>query len=143
MIMTDNLTREQRSRTMSRIRARGNRQTELELANCFRRASIRGWRRHLNLPGRPDFSFPKDRLAIFVDGCFWHSCPRHSNMPATNREYWENKLAANKARDRLVNCMLRERGWRVVRIWEHELQEHPLKCVAKIQSALLHHSEAD
>ena len=70
---------------------------------------------------RPDFVFPKLRLAVFVDGCFWHGCPRHGNQPANHRAFWRRKLAANVARDRRVNRALRAAGWRVLRIWEHEL----------------------
>jgi DNA mismatch endonuclease, patch repair protein len=70
---------------------------------------------------KPDFVFPKLRLAIFVDGCFWHQCPRHANVPVNNRAFWERKLAKNVARDRLVSRTLRARGWRVLRVWEHEL----------------------
>ena len=70
---------------------------------------------------RPDFVFPKLRLALFVDGCFWHACPRHATKPRNNAAFWRKKLAANQARDRLVTRALRQRGWRVLRIWEHEL----------------------
>ncbi|HSU65776.1 MAG TPA: hypothetical protein VLJ39_02790 [Tepidisphaeraceae bacterium] len=71
--------------------------------------------------GRPDFVFPALRLAVFVDGCFWHCCPRHANLPANNRAFWKRKLDANKSRDRLVARTLRKKGWQVLRIWEHEL----------------------
>lgn len=70
---------------------------------------------------RPDFVFPKLRLAVFVDGCFWHACPLHANQPKTNAAFWRKKLATNKARDQLVTRTLRKRGWRVLRIWEHDL----------------------
>jgi DNA mismatch endonuclease (patch repair protein) len=70
---------------------------------------------------RPDFVFPKRRLAVFVDGCFWHGCPKHATRPRGNAAFWRRKLAANKARDRRVNRVLRAAGWRVLRIWEHEL----------------------
>jgi DNA mismatch endonuclease (patch repair protein) len=87
----------------------------------FRRQGIRGWRRHRPVFGRPDFVFAKARVAVFVDGCFWHGCPKHSSVPATNRAFWLRKLTANSVRDLLVNRTLRGLGWRVVRIWEHEL----------------------
>ena len=116
---------------MSRIRGRGNRDTELALRGLFRRHGIVGWRRHLeirtpnselrNFKVKPDFVFPQLKLAVFVDGCFWHGCPKHCNQPANNRAFWRRKLAANRARDRLVTRTLRRRGWRVLRIWEHEL----------------------
>ncbi len=70
---------------------------------------------------RPDFVFSKARLAVFVDGCFWHGCPKHGTQPVGNRAFWRNKLARNKARDRIVNRTLRQHGWTVLRIWQHEL----------------------
>jgi DNA mismatch endonuclease (patch repair protein) len=70
---------------------------------------------------RPDFVFPKLKLAVFVDGCFWHGCPRHATKPKNNRVFWQRKLAANRERDRLVNRSLKRAGWQVVRIWECEL----------------------
>lgn len=106
---------------MSRIRGRGNKETELALAKILRRNGITGWRRHQPLFGKPDFTFRRQRIVVFVDGCFWHGCPRHSNIPASNRDFWEKKLSANKLRDRLVTRTLRSQGWLVVRLWEHDL----------------------
>src|SRR4051812_38087009 len=119
--MSDVFTPAKRSQGMSRIRGRGNKETELALAKLLRRHRIIGWRRHQPLFGRPDFVFPKLRLAIFVDGCFWHCCPGHSNLPVNNRAFWKAKLEGNRRRDRLVVRTLRASGWRVMRIWEHEL----------------------
>jgi DNA mismatch endonuclease (patch repair protein) len=143
---------------MSRIRSRGNRDTELALVKLLRMNHITGWRRHLliratvesrwlsvesrkrkrsknpqpsttnpQLAVRPDFVFRKSRTAIFVDGCFWHGCPRHATWPAHRAAWWRRKIEGNKKRDRLVNRTLRRAGWKVVRIWEHELQmgKHP------------------
>jgi DNA mismatch endonuclease (patch repair protein) len=75
----------------------------------------------VNLIGRPDFVFRSQRVAIFIDGCFWHGCPKHANMPVNNREFWFRKLSGNKRRDKLVNRTLKQRGWSVIRIWEHDL----------------------
>ena len=133
--MTDVFTKRKRSEVMSRIRGRGNKETEVALANLLRNHHISGWRRHAAVFGRPDFSFPRSKVAIFVDGCFWHGCPAHSNMPVNNRAFWERKLAANKARDRKVNRTLRTKGWRVVRLWEHDLRK-PELCVRRILRAL-------
>jgi len=107
---------------MGRIRSCGNKATELRLILIFRRNGITVWRRGSRLPGRPDFVFPKLKIAVFVDGCFWHGCPRHATQPKTNAAFWREKIAANKARDRRVNRELRERGWSVLRVWEHELR---------------------
>lgn len=120
--MSDFLTRRQRSKRMSLIRSRGNIDTELAWAKMLRRFRITGWRRNQSVLGKPDFVFWQVRLAIFVDDCFWHGCPKHSHNPKTNHAFWSNKFSRNKARDRSVTRILRERGWRVLRIWEHE---HP------------------
>jgi DNA mismatch endonuclease (patch repair protein) len=128
---------------MARIRSRGNARTELALARIFRAFQITGWRRQISLrceapasrgrsvptnaPSRatfqvrPDFIFPKLRLAVFVDGCFWHGCPQHGTKPKGNAAFWRKKFAANVARDRRADRALRRAGWRVLRIWEHEL----------------------
>src|SRR6266567_3024640 len=127
--MPDFLTKAKRSALMATIRSRGNRDTELALIRVLRRHRITGWRRHQQLTGKPDFIFKKSRLAIFVDGCFWHGCPKHSRHAAKSGAYWRKKLATNQARDRLVTRMLRRQGWTVLRIWEHELAKRPDACV--------------
>ena len=119
--MADVFTKSKRSEVMSRIRGRGNKDTELALVKLFRRHRITGWRRNQPVFGKPDFIFPKLKLAIFVDGCFWHGCPRHATRPKNNRAFWQQKLSANKKRDRLVTRHLRRAGWEVLRIWGHEL----------------------
>jgi DNA mismatch endonuclease (patch repair protein) len=134
--MPDVFTKAKRSEVMSRIRSRGNKDTEIALARLFRRHNITGWRRHQNIFGRPDFVFPGLKLAVFVDGCFWHVCPRHGTKPATNRAFWRRKFSRNQKRDRLVNGTLRRAGWRVLRIWEHELAGES-QLVRKIQKALV------
>jgi DNA mismatch endonuclease (patch repair protein) len=121
---------------MSRIRGRGNKETEIALLTLFHKHGITGWRRNQPVFGKPDFVFAMRRIAIFVDGCFWHGCPKHSNMPAKNNAFWRKKLTANKARDLIVNRTLRQAGWRVIRVWEHELTKHPQGCVEKIRACL-------
>jgi DNA mismatch endonuclease (patch repair protein) len=107
---------------MSRIKGKGNKDTELAMIQILRSHHISGWRRNQSVLGKPDFVFPKQKVALFVDGCFWHGCPKHSNMPQNNREFWVNKLQGNKVRDKLVTRELRKMGWKVVRVWEHELK---------------------
>ena len=135
--MPDVFTKSQRSEVMSRIRGRGNKETEVALAKLFRSNQIWGWRRHQSLFGKPDFTFRKHHIVVFVDGCFWHGCPKHSNMPVKNRPFWKKKLSGNILRDRLVNRTLRRQGWRVLRIWEHDLSKNPDACIRKIKSAIL------
>jgi DNA mismatch endonuclease, patch repair protein len=101
-----------------------------------RRSSVRASSPRL-LRVSVDFVFRKERVIVFVDGCFWHGCPKHSNMPVNNRAFWEKKLTANKVRDRLVTRTLRQGGWRVIRIWEHDLSRRPVHCIKRIQRGLL------
>jgi DNA mismatch endonuclease (patch repair protein) len=157
----DIFTKAKRSEVMSRIRGRGNKDTELALARLLRANGITGWRRQVNLTiGRrrreethssrqnpvrassprllrvkPDFVFRKARLAVFVDGCFWHGCPKHATKLANNRSFWKKKLAGNKTRDRVVNRALRRAGWQVIRIWECELR-FPESCIRRILEKL-------
>lgn len=127
--MADVFTKKKRSEVMSRIRGRGNKDTELALIRIFRAQGITGWRRNQSVFGKPDFVFPKLRLAVFVDGCFWHCCPIHATKPRNNAPFWRRKLATNQARDRLVTRTLRSADWRVLRLWEHELAR---KCEARL-----------
>ena len=133
----DTLTKRQRSSLMGKIRGQGNKATELELVKLFRRAGITGWRRGLPLHGKPDFVFRKERVAVFVDGCYWHGCARHGRIPASNRRYWVEKIARNKARDHAVSRGLRAARWCVLRIWEHELaSKHEGRLLRRIRNAL-------
>ena len=136
--MTDWLTREQRSRNMASIRSQGNATTEQALLKLFRAARITGWRRHPDLPGKPDFIFPVQCLIVFVDGCFWHGCPRCYRLPQDNRRYWKSKVELNRRRDRRRTNELRARDWRVLRIWEHALNSSAgrARTVKRIRVAL-------
>lgn len=119
--MTDVFTKEKRSEVMSRIKGKGNKDTELAMIQILRSNHISGWRRNQTVFGKPDFIFPKNKVALFVDGCFWHSCPKHLNMPKNNQEFWHEKLRKNKERDKFVTRELKKSGWKVIRVWEHEL----------------------
>lgn len=133
----DRHTAEQRSKNMAAIRARGNKTTELALISLLRANKISGWRRHSKgAHGSPDFLFPASKVAVFVDGCFWHGCPRHCIMPKSNKAYWEPKISRNKARDRAVGRFYKTKGWRVVRIWEHEIRKNPDIKILKLKSIL-------
>ena len=133
--MADKYDRETRSKMMSACKSRGNRSTEMTLLAHLRRAGITGWRRHLPLPGRPDFSFPSRKVAVFVDGCFWHGCPYCRRAPKSNTEFWDRKCASNRRRDRVVNKTLRQKRWTVIRIWECKLKS-PAHVTARITRAL-------
>ncbi len=134
--MADVWTKKKRSEVMSLVRSRGNKDTELVLVRLFRKHKISGWCRHVPLPGKPDFTFRKHQLVIFVDGCFWHGCPNHWRQPKSNITFWRRKLSSNKRRDKFVNQELRRAGWHVLRIWEHELtRKHEARSLSRIQRA--------
>lgn len=132
--MADNLSRAQRSYCMSRVR---NRDTDLESlvrSVLFRR----GWRfrKHVRqLPGCPDVVFPSQRVAVFIDGDFWHGY----RLPQWDRQlswFWRAKIEKNRRRDRQNFSKLRRRGWRVVRVWQHEIERDLLSAVQKIESVV-------
>ena len=133
--MADVFSKEKRSEVMSRIRGSGNKDTELAMISIFRKNRITGWRRHQPLYGKPDFVFSKKKVVVFVDGCFWHGCPYHSTMPKNNGEFWEHKLRTNKARDLKVSQELKNEGWVVIRVWEHELKDQD-KVVDRLKNVL-------
>lgn len=133
--MADTLTRQKRSDVMAAISSSGNLTTELRLASILRVNGIAGWRRHQALPGKPDFAFRRERLVLFVDGCFWHGCPWHCRMPKSRQSYWNPKIARNKARDKTVRALLAAAGWFVHRIWEHSLNE-PSSVAARLMQDL-------
>ena len=135
--MADVFTKEKRSELMSLIRGKGNKNTELKLLALFRQNHITGWRRNFKLFGKPDFVFPKQRVAVFVDGCFWHGCPIHGRVPKSNKKFWREKITRNMRRDRKVSRTLRGLGWRVIRVWEHALATKPAPAtLRRIQRAL-------
>lgn len=132
--MADVMTPEQRSRCMSRIRGRDT-QPEVIIRRML--WSL-GWRYRVNskLPGKPDIVFTRQRLAVFIDGCFWHRCPLHFQAPATNARFWEVKIEGNVRRDREVVERLATAGWSVLRIWEHEAKTDPAEVVWAILERL-------
>lgn len=133
--MPDVFTKAKRSEVMSNIRGKGNKSTEIKLLKLFRENGIKGWRRHQPLPGKPDFIFRKERLAVFVDGCFWHGCPRCYIKPKQNAEFWDKKIGSNIKRDKKVSRKLRTEGWQVCRIWECKLKK-PDAVLRKISNIL-------
>ena len=119
--MADVFSKEDRSVIMSRVRSNGNKSTELKLIQYFKEMNISGWKRHYKVKGHPDFVFLDKRIAIFVDGCFWHGHDCRNTRPADNAEYWQKKRQRNMERDRSVTELFEARGWTVIRIWECEL----------------------
>lgn len=131
---TDVLTTEQRSHCMSSIRGK-NTKPELVLRKALWAAGLQ-YRLKNRLPGRPDIIFPGMKIAIFVDGCFWHKCPEHFQAPAQNARFWADKIARNVERDQEANLQLEAEGWRVIRLWEHEVRDSPGSCVSRIRKLI-------
>lgn len=129
--MADVLSQKQRSFNMSRIKSSST-GPELTLRKLLFQAGLRGYRLNYKLAGKPDIVFTRRKIAIFVDGCFWHKCPRDYKEPATNKVFWEHKIESNLIRDKEVNKILKRREWTVLRIWEHDLKKDPTACLGKI-----------
>jgi DNA mismatch endonuclease (patch repair protein) len=125
----------ERSRNMAAVRGKGNKTTEVKLKMALVRAGVSGWvMQSADLPGKPDFYFPEAQLAVFVDGCFWHGCPRCGRIPKTNRAFWKAKIERNRARHKKVRRWLNRQGVRTLRFWEHQLKENLDRCVSRIAS---------
>jgi DNA mismatch endonuclease, patch repair protein len=119
--MADSVDPTTRSYVMSRVRAKDSTlETKVRLALWNR--GLRYRKNVRSLPGCPDMVCARRKIVVFIDSCFWHGCPEHCRMPATNRDYWQKKIAANRARDEAVTRHYAERGWRCVRFWEHDLR---------------------
>ena len=125
------------SRQMAAVRGRGNKTTELRLRMALVRAGIRDWRVHeKGILGSPDFYFPKRKLAVFVDGCFWHGCPTCGHVPRKHGAFWKAKIERNRERDRDVRRRLKRSGHHVIRFWEHELARDIDDCIRRITRAV-------
>ena len=134
--MVDVLTREQRSYNMSRIRG-SDTGPEVLLRKLLFSKGFRGYRVKSKVFGKPDVVFPRHRIAIFVDGCFWHKCPVCFVRPETNRKFWENKIGGNIKRDKVVNEKLDREGYTVIRFWEHEIRNDLNGCYLRIRGELV------
>jgi len=126
-----------RSRTMRAIKGRGTKTTEQRLRGALVQARIRDWKlQPRGIFGSPDVVFLSKNLVIFVDGCFWHGCPRCGHLPQANRAYWKAKIAYNRQRDRITERELRKNGFVVLRFWEHELADDLGRCIKRIRTTL-------
>ena len=129
--------KESTSRLMQANKAK-NTKPEVLLRKALWKAGIQGYRLHpRQLPGRPDIVFGKARLAIFINGCFWHRCPSCDlPLPKSNTDFWKKKFDANVARDRKKIASLEEAGWRALTIWECEIEAQLLACLEQVEQAL-------
>lgn len=121
--MADVFDGKKRSEIMKKVRSRNNKSTKLKLIQVFSENSIKGWRRGYPVKGHPDFVFLDKKIAVFVDGCFWHGHDCRNTRPADHAEYWAKKRERNIRHDKEVTAMFEQRGWRVIRIWECELKK--------------------
>ena len=129
--MTDVLTEDQRRYNMSRIKGK-NTGPEVKLRKLLFAHGIRGYRIHYNLPGKPDIVFTRKKVAIFIDGCFWHKCPVCFKEPEVRKEFWVKKITSNIERDQKQTRLLQDDGWTVIRFWEHEIRKEPGSVVQRI-----------
>lgn len=136
--MSDNLKPEDRRRAMQAVRGKGTK-LERRLWAMLAGMGLRGWRKNADdLAGKPDVVFCSERVAVFIDGCFWHGCPScRRKMPVTNREYWVRKIKRNVELAQLHDEQLQQHGWTVVRIWEHEMSD-----TAAVRARVIHALES-
>jgi DNA mismatch endonuclease, patch repair protein len=133
--VTDFLSKETRSKVMSRIRSRDT-LPELALRRSLFAAGVRGWRCHTkSLPGKPDLAFARWKVAVFVDGCFWHGHPDFFT-PGKSGAYWDAKIARTQERDRHANELLAAQGWTVLRFWDFEVEDQLDACTQRVIEAL-------
>lgn len=135
--MADVFDKEKRSSIMQCVRSKGNKSTEIKLIQVFAENGITGWRRNYQVKGHPDFVFPKRKIAVFVDGCFWHGHDCRNTRPSDNQEYWQKKRERNIQHDLEVTELFEKRGWTVIRIWEYELKKKNADVLMNKLSPLL------
>jgi DNA mismatch endonuclease, patch repair protein len=122
--MSDTVSEKKRSEIMRASKPKGNKTTEKALIILFKEHRITGWRRNYKIAGAfPDFVFPKEKIAVFADGCFWHGHNCRNLTPKNNAEYWNNKISENRKRDKNIVKRLKEKGWTVFRIWECQIKK--------------------
>ena len=141
--MADVFDKETRSQIMKKVKSHGNKSTEMKLISVFSANGISGWRRNYSVKGHPDFVFLKKRIAIFVDGCFWHGHDCHNTKPENNKLYWEAKQKRNILHDKEVTAIFESRGWTVIRIWECELKKKNADLLFKKLAPLLAFNPTD
>tara|TARA_Y100000590_G_scaffold397840_1_gene479655 strand:+ start:1079 stop:1483 length:405 start_codon:yes stop_codon:yes gene_type:complete len=130
---TDKITKQQRSYVMSRIRGTRTK-PELEIKSMLDGRKLRYQPK--GIPERPDFASKKLKLAVFIDGCFWHGCPTCYREPKSNKKFWREKIERNRNRDKTVNRSLRKNGWKVIRFWEHDVRKNRTRVAERIHRAI-------
>lgn len=133
--MADTVTKKERSRIMRAVKSKDT-GMERVLRKELRKKGYKFKTNVSKLAGKPDIVFKKKKAVIFLDSCFWHGCRFHCRMPATNAQYWKEKIARNKKRDREINKKYKKMGWTVLRFWEHQIKKRPQEAINKIEKAL-------
>jgi len=135
--MGDVFSKEDRSAIMRSVKSKNTKSTELTMIKLFKENHITGWRHNYNVKGHPDFVFLNKKVAIFVDGCFWHGHDCRNTRPSENSEYWAKKRERNVRHDKEINVLFEKRGWTVLRIWECELKKkNQANTLKRIKSVL-------
>jgi len=133
--MTDNVAKKERSRIMSKIKSK-NTKPEITIKELLDGRIFKYQPK--GILGNPDFANKREKIAIFIDGCFWHGCKKHCRMPNSNKKYWTQKIERNKKNDKLITKKLGQKGWNIIRLWEHEVKNDPKKCRTKILKKFQH-----
>ncbi len=135
--MSDVFSKEKRSQVMKAVKSKNTKTTEMKIIQIFKELGIKGWRRTYPLIGKPDFVFPRKRIIVFVDGCFWHGHDCRNVTPSANADFWNAKRLYNKEHDALVTETLQQKNWTVIRIWECELKKKNRELLLEKISMLL------
>ncbi len=126
-----------RSAAMRAVKSKGNRATEVRFRMALVKSGIRGWVLHPSgVPGNPDVYLARERVAVFLDGCFWHGCPECGHIPKTRRDFWKAKIEGNRDRDRRAERELLSVGVTVLRFWEHQLRFSLGACISELRDVL-------
>ena len=136
--MADIFDERKRSEIMSKVKSSGNKSTEMRLIQIFHTFGISGWKRNYKVKGHPDFVFLQSRIAVFVDGCFWHGHDCRNTVPANNAVYWNKKREKNMQHDAEITTLFEKRGWTVIRVWECELAKKKYDVLKKKLEPLMH-----
>jgi DNA mismatch endonuclease (patch repair protein) len=133
--MTDTVSKKKRSEIMSKVKSKGSK-IEIEFRKAIWKAGFRYSKNPTKYFGKPDLVLKKHKTVIFVDSCFWHGCKRHCRLPATRKEYWTEKIERNKQRDKEVNRYYKKIGWKVIRVWEHDIENKAVRIVKNIEKTI-------
>jgi DNA mismatch endonuclease (patch repair protein) len=132
LTMTDTVSKKKRSEIMSKVKSKDSK-IEVDFRKAIWKAGFRYRKNSAKYFGKPDMVLSKHKTAIFIDSCFWHGCKRHCRLPAARKKYWTTKIERNKERDKEVNRHYKKIGWKVIRVWEHEIKKKTNAVIRKIK----------